>query len=150
LYFHIWFIAGFATLAKSFNGWLSFWLNLHMGDRHFGWIFQEVTITLATSQNWLQKHWYLSTLANSTILILFSEMLKFSRKLFLPNQKNIVKENSGYWRIFHLVKWMFQKLINYSMDMCWNGQGTMLAIPSWALDRKHWIGFCSFKYNKIA
>jgi len=29
---------------------------------------------------------YLSTLGNSTLIILFSEMLKFS-KLFLPNQK---------------------------------------------------------------
>jgi len=34
--------------------------------------------------------------------------------------------------------------------MCWNGQGTLVAIPSWALDRKHWIGFAHLKYNKIA
>jgi hypothetical protein len=30
------------------------------------------------------------------------------QKLFLPNQKNIVKENGEYLQIFHLLKWMFQ------------------------------------------
>jgi hypothetical protein len=37
-----------------------------------------------------------------------------------------VKENNGYLRIFHLLKMNVSKLINYSMDMCWNGQGAML------------------------
>jgi hypothetical protein len=39
---------------------------------------------------------YLSTLANSTLIVLFSEMLKIFKKLFLPNQNIIVKENSEY------------------------------------------------------
>jgi hypothetical protein len=38
---------------------------------------------------------YLSTLASSTLSILFSEMLKLS-KIISSNPKNIVKENSGY------------------------------------------------------
>jgi hypothetical protein len=45
----------------------------------------------------------LNTLANSTLITLFSEMLKFSKKK-IPNQKNIVKDNSEYLGIFHLLK----------------------------------------------
>jgi hypothetical protein len=44
-----------------------------------------------------------STLANSTLIILFSELLKFS-KIISSKSKNIVKENSEYLRIFHLLK----------------------------------------------
>jgi hypothetical protein len=33
--------------------------------------------------------------------------LKFSKKK-IPNQKNIVKDNSEYLGIFHLLKWIFQ------------------------------------------
>jgi hypothetical protein len=44
---------------------------------------------------------YPSTLANSTLIILFSEMLKFSN--FISSKfKNIVKKNSEYLRIFHV------------------------------------------------
>jgi hypothetical protein len=68
---------------------------------------------------------YLGTLANSILITLFSEMLK-CWNFISSKSKNIVKENSGYLRIFHLLKWMFQNLLNYSMDMCWNGQGTIL------------------------
>jgi len=60
------------------------------------------------------------TLANSILIILFSEMLKFS-KIISSESKNIVKDNSEYLGILHLLKW-----INYLMDMCWNGQGTMV------------------------
>jgi hypothetical protein len=42
-------------------------------------------------------------MANSTLIILFSEMLKAS-KTISSKSKNIVKENSGYLRIFHLLK----------------------------------------------
>jgi len=44
--------------------------------------------------------WYL---ASSTLIILFSKMLKFS-KIISSNPKNIVKENNEYLRIFHLLK----------------------------------------------
>jgi hypothetical protein len=50
---------------------------------------------------------YLSTLANSTLIILFSEMLKFS-KIISSKSKNIVKDNSEYLGIFHLLKGFFQ------------------------------------------
>jgi hypothetical protein len=46
---------------------------------------------------------YLSTLASLTLIILFSEMLKFSKYIF-SKSKNIVKENSEYLRIFHMLK----------------------------------------------
>jgi hypothetical protein len=38
---------------------------------------------------------YLSTLASSTLIILFLEMLKMSKNIS-SNSKNIVKENSEY------------------------------------------------------
>jgi len=50
---------------------------------------------------------YPSTLANSTLIIYILKMLKFF-KLFLPNKKNIVKDNGEYLEIFHLLKWKFQ------------------------------------------
>jgi len=46
---------------------------------------------------------YLGTLTNSTLIILFSEMLKFS-KIISSKSENIVKQNNGYLRIFHLLK----------------------------------------------
>jgi acyl CoA:acetate/3-ketoacid CoA transferase beta subunit len=46
---------------------------------------------------------YLSTLANSTLIILFSKMWNFS-KIISFKSKNIVKENIEYLRIFHLLK----------------------------------------------
>jgi hypothetical protein len=45
----------------------------------------------------------LSTLANLTIIILFSEMLKFS-KIISSKSKNIVKDNSECLWIFYLLK----------------------------------------------
>jgi hypothetical protein len=72
---------------------------------------------------WQNKTNHLSTLASSTLNILFSEMLKFSKIIF-SKSKNIVKKNSEYLGIFHFVEMNVSKLINYLMDMCWNGQGT--------------------------
>jgi hypothetical protein len=46
---------------------------------------------------------YPSTLANLILIILFSEMLKFS-KLISSKSKSIVKDNSEYLGIFHLLK----------------------------------------------
>jgi hypothetical protein len=45
---------------------------------------------------------YLSTLANLTLITLFSEILKFS-KIISSKSKNLVKENSEYLGIFHLL-----------------------------------------------
>jgi hypothetical protein len=50
----------------------------------------------------------LSTLANLTLIILFSEMLKFSKIIASKSKIYIVKENSEYSRTFHLLKWMSQ------------------------------------------
>jgi hypothetical protein len=44
-----------------------------------------------------------STLANLTLIILFSEMLKLS-KIAPSKLKNIVKKNSEYLKIFHVFK----------------------------------------------
>jgi hypothetical protein len=46
---------------------------------------------------------YPRTLANLTLIILFSEMLKFS-KIISSKSKIIVKDNSEYLGIFHLLK----------------------------------------------
>jgi hypothetical protein len=46
---------------------------------------------------------YFSGLAKSSLIILFLEMLKFS-KIISSKSKNIVKENSGCLGIFHLLK----------------------------------------------
>jgi hypothetical protein len=70
---------------------------------------------------------YLSSLANSTLIILFSNMLKIFKNYFFQIKKKIVKENSAYLGIFHLLRWIFSKLVNYLMNMCWNGQGTMVS-----------------------
>jgi hypothetical protein len=43
------------------------------------------------------------TLADSTLIISFSKMLKFS-KMISSTSKNIVKDNSKYLKIFHWLK----------------------------------------------
>jgi hypothetical protein len=85
-------------------------------------------------------------LASWTLIILFSEMLKFSKIISSKSKKKIVKENSEYLRIFHLLKLMFQfYLFIYLTDMCWNGQGpTVFHIDkTW---KSHWVS--DFHGNK--
>jgi hypothetical protein len=55
------------------------------------------------------------------------------KKLFFPNQKNIVKDNSEYLGIFPFVQMKISKLINYSTIMCGNGQGIMVIISFFIL-----------------
>jgi len=50
---------------------------------------------------------YPSTLANSTIIIFFSETLTISRKNSSKSE-NIVKDNNEYLAIFYLLKLIFQ------------------------------------------
>jgi len=59
---------------------------------------------------------YLGTLANLRLIILFSELLKFS-KIYFFQIKNIVKDISEYFICWNKIS----KLINYLMNMCWNG-----------------------------
>jgi hypothetical protein len=42
-----------------------------------------------------------------TLIILFSEMLKFSKKTISFKSKNIGKKNSEHLGIFHVLKWIF-------------------------------------------
>ncbi len=58
---------------------------------------------------------YLSTLASSTLIILFSEMLKVSN-FISSKSKNIVKENSGYFFLNLFIEMNVSKLISYLMD----------------------------------
>jgi hypothetical protein len=51
----------------------------------------------------LKNNRYFSTLASSTLIILFSKMLKFS-KIISSKSKNIMKENSEYLKIFRLLE----------------------------------------------
>jgi hypothetical protein len=46
---------------------------------------------------------YTNTLANLTLITLFSEMLKFS-KIISSKSKTIVKKNSEYLKIFDVLK----------------------------------------------
>ncbi len=46
----------------------------------------------------IAQHYYPNTLASLTLIILFPQLLKFSKIIF-PNQKNNVKDNSEYLRI---------------------------------------------------
>ncbi len=55
---------------------------------------------------------YLSTLASSTLIILFSEMLKLSKNISFKSE-NIVKENNEYLEILDLLKMDVSKLIIY-------------------------------------
>jgi hypothetical protein len=72
-------------------------------------------------------YYYPSTLANLTLIILFSEMLKFS-KIISSKSKNIVKENSEYLRIFKNISFVEMKVLKLIIicltNMCWNGQPT--------------------------
>ncbi len=70
---------------------------------------------------------YPNTLANSTLIILFSKMLKFS-KINFSYSKISLKDNSEYLGNVPFVEMNLSKLIDYSMDvdMCWNGQGTTI------------------------
>jgi len=79
-------------------------------------------------------------MANWTLIILFLEMLKFSKIISSKSKKNIVKNNSEYLETFHLLKWFFSKLINYSINMRWNGQGTNYGISgSLGIFSKGWF-----------
>ncbi len=98
------------------------YLTLQKYFSHSSLIMWEIFITSPIKLNWDCKymgHYYPSTLANSTLIILFTKMLKFSKDIS-SKSKNIVKENSEYLGI----EMKISKLINYSKDMCWNGQGT--------------------------
>jgi len=81
-----------------------------------------------------------------TLIILFSEMLKLSKKI-LPNQKI-------FWRIIvniqeYFICWNdFSKLINYLMDMCWNGQGSMVYIYIY-ISKWYWNWFKRQVNNKV-
>ncbi len=56
---------------------------------------------------------YPRIMANSTLIILFLEMLNFSKIISSKSKKYIVKSNSEYLETFDLLKWfLFSKLIN--------------------------------------
>jgi hypothetical protein len=66
-------------------------------------VISEIAQVIVNNQGTLTGQDDLSTLASSTLIILFSEMLKFS-KIISSKSKNIVKENSKYLGIYHLLK----------------------------------------------
>jgi len=59
--------------------------------------------------------YYLGQFDTNYIVFRNIEILK---NYFFQIKKYIVKENSGYLGIFHLLKINLSKLINYLMDMC--------------------------------
>jgi len=83
---------------------------------HKGWIVIEYGKNLmnlgtnyshATLNPFFVTNKYPSTLANLTLIILFSELFKFS-KIISSKSKNIVKDNNEYLKIFQFLKWKFQ------------------------------------------
>ncbi len=54
---------------------------------------------------------YPSTLANSTLIIIIFKNDEIFENYFSQIKKNIVKDNSEYFGIFHLLKWKFQNSI---------------------------------------
>jgi len=60
---------------------------------------------------------YPITLANSILIILFAEMLKFSKNISSKSKKNC-EGKSRIFRNISFVEMKISKLINYSMDMC--------------------------------
>jgi hypothetical protein len=67
----------------------------------------DIAQVIVNNQGTLTGQDDLSTLASSTLIILFSQMLKFS-KIISSKSKNIVKKNSEYLEIFHFLKRMLQ------------------------------------------
>ncbi len=67
------------------------------------------------------KSWYSgSTFAASAQIVLFLEMLKFSKISFLKGQI-FVKENEKYFEIFWISSEINSlRLINYLVDMSWS------------------------------
>ncbi len=55
---------------------------------------------------------YPGIMANWTLIILFLEMLKFSKIISSKSNFFFVKNNSEYLETFYLLKWFFSKLIN--------------------------------------
>jgi len=77
--------------------------------------------SFSSSINFRCKKIYPSTLAKSTLIILFYKLLKFSKNYFF-------QINFFVWRILvniymnmPFVKMIFSKWIHYSTDMCWIG-----------------------------
>ncbi len=54
-------------------------------------------------------------------------MLRIS-KIISSKSKNVVKDNSEYFRNISFVEMNSSKLIKYAKDMCWNGQGTIMVL----------------------
>jgi hypothetical protein len=85
-----------------------------------------------------KKGWqdYPATLAASTLILLFSEMLKFSN-LFCSNNQNLCEAK---WNLCEGKCWILEnilfvsrkisKLINNLTYMCWSCQGTAVSNPS--------------------
>ncbi len=73
-------------------------------------------------------------MANLTLIISFSEILKFS-KIISFKLENIVKVIANISKN-SFVEMRISKLINYSMDMCWNGQGIMVIMQAYTNAKK--------------
>jgi len=94
--------------------------------------------TLLYSRDLSFKHnLWRSTLATLTLIILFSKTLEFSKRNLFFKEQNDLKEKMKSSRF---VKMKISKLINYSTNMCWSCQGTM--VPLFFTQRD-----CSFEHQ---
>lgn len=70
----------------------------------------------------------LETLANFYTNYVILEILKTSKSGFFLKKKNCSsKENIEFSRLFDLLQWKIQNLINYLTSMCWSCQGPTIA-----------------------
>jgi len=84
------------------RGSFFFWQEFQPGNTHYYWVWTQDPLCAP------RIPWYLGTLPNSTLIILFSEMLKFSKIISFQIKKILWRKIVNNLRIFHLLKWMFQ------------------------------------------
>jgi len=83
-------------------------------------------------------------LAASTLIILLSEMLKYSRRQF-PILFFFVKENIESSRLFSMSNWKFQNYLFILTDMCLSCQGTTIC---YGFTRQE--SLCQYRYGQKA
>jgi hypothetical protein len=74
------------------------------------------TLWIEIDKLWMFEHTFHSTLADSTQIVLFIKMLKFSKNIFFK-EKLSVKENQIF-KYSNMFNMKYSKLINYLTNLC--------------------------------
>ncbi len=81
-------------------------------------------LTLLGWRLWLLE--YVTTLAASTLITLFSEMLKFLENIIFKEKKYLWRNLQNLCEFDFIFGMETSNLINYSMDMCWSWPSTTI------------------------